>query len=99
MMVRRLIGGIEHGVQPARIVFHPSRDLLVALVEIARLRRLVRSQIGEGDAVGLTKRFFVIRRQRLVAFGVGLDDGLVTDIVASAWEAALVVNRKRGGEG
>src|SRR3546814_1683949 len=42
MMVRRLIGGIEHGVQPARIVFHPARDLLVALVEIARLRRLVR---------------------------------------------------------
>src|SRR3546814_3655916 len=52
MMVRRLIGGIEHGVQPARIVFHPARDLLVALVEIARLRRLVRYQIGEGDAVG-----------------------------------------------
>src|SRR3546814_8444040 len=58
MMVRRLIGGIEHGVQPARIVFHPARDLLVALVEIARLRRLVRYQIGEGDAVGLTQRFF-----------------------------------------
>src|SRR3546814_15861495 len=90
MMVRRLIGGIEHGVQPARIVFHPARDLLVALVEIARLRRLVRYQIGEGDAVGLTQRFFVIRRQRLVAFGVGLDDGIVTVIVAYACEGAAV---------
>src|SRR3546814_10418302 len=90
MMVRRLIGGIEHGVQPARIVFHPARDLLVALVEIARLRRLVRYQIGEGDAVGLTQRFFVIRRQRLVAFGVGLDDGIVTVIVAYACEDAAV---------
>src|SRR3546814_626155 len=63
---------------------------IFALVEIARLRRLVRYQIGEGDAVGLTQRFFVIRRQRLVAFGVGLDDGIVTVIVAYACEAAAV---------
>src|SRR3546814_1568250 len=46
--------------------------------------------IGEGDAVGLTQRFFVIRRQRLVAFGVGLDDGIVTVIVAYACEDAAV---------
>src|SRR3546814_14879316 len=42
------------------------------------------------SAVGLTQRFFVIRRQRLVAFGVGLDDGIVTVIVAYACEDAAV---------
>src|SRR3546814_18940641 len=38
---RGLIRAVEHRVQPALLIFKPARELLVALVERARLRRLV----------------------------------------------------------
>src|SRR3546814_13063482 len=41
---RGLVRRVEHGVEAPRIVFHAARDLLVALILIARLRRPVRDR-------------------------------------------------------
>src|SRR3546814_12388615 len=71
---RGLVRRVEHGVEATRTVFHAARDRLVALILIARLRRLVRHQLREGPALGLHQHCFAVRRPCLVAPGGGLHD-------------------------